>query len=143
MKVVDLNLLIYAVNADAPLHRPARAWWETTLSGSEAVGLGWSVVTGFLRLSTRPSLFPHPLAVEEALDVIEDWLRRPAVIAIHPGERHWDVLRGLLERAGTAGNLTTDAHLAALAIEYNATLYSTDTDFARFQPGLRYLNPLT
>jgi predicted nucleic acid-binding protein len=48
---------------------------------------------------------------------------------------------GLLERLGTAGNLTADAHLAALAIEYQAELHSTDADFSRFS-GLRWRNPL-
>jgi predicted nucleic acid-binding protein len=50
-------------------------------------------------------------------------------------------MRTLLEAVGTAGNLTSDAHLAAMAIEQGATLCSTDGDFARF-PGIRYANPL-
>jgi toxin-antitoxin system PIN domain toxin len=142
VKVVDLNLLLYAINIDAPHHERARAWWEETLSGEEPVGLAWSVVLGFLRLATRKGLFPQPLAGEQALDVAEEWIRHSAVVLLLPGQRHWSVLRTLLEAAGTAGNLTTDAHLAALAIEYDATLCSTDNDFARFRPLLRFVNPI-
>jgi predicted nucleic acid-binding protein len=82
------------------------------------------------------------LSCEQALDLVEEWMRCPAVILLRPGDRHWALLRELLQAAGTAGNLTTDAHLAALAIEYDAELYSSDNDFARFQPLLRFVNPL-
>jgi toxin-antitoxin system PIN domain toxin len=143
VKVVDLNLLIYAVNVDAPHHQRARAWWQEALSGKETVGLAWTVVLGFVRLATRPGLFPQPLTAAQALDLVEGWLGRPTVVLLQPGERHWRWLRGLLEAMGTAGNLTTDAHLAALAIEYDATLYSSDGDFARFGPPLRFENPVT
>jgi uncharacterized protein len=142
VKIVDLNLLVYAVNSDAPKHERARTWWEGALSGEEPVGLAWVVVLGFLRLSTRAGLFPQPLTCEQALDLAEEWIQHPVVVLLHPGERHWTVLRKLLEGASAAGNLTTDAHLAALAIEYDATLYSTDSDFTRFRPLLRIVNPI-
>src|SRR5947209_15409877 len=132
MKVIDLNLLLYAVNEDAPNHEAARRWWEGVMSSSERVGLAWVVLLGFLRLSTRVGLFARPLTCEQALNVVEGWLRRPGVVLLYPGLRHWEILRSLLEDAGTAGNLTTDAHLAALAIEYDADLFSSDNDFARF-----------
>jgi len=141
MKIVDLNLILYAVNEDAPLHRRARAWWENALSGEEPVGLAWVVILGFLRLATRPVVLPSPLAVGQALGLIHEWFAQPSCVIAHPGDGHWAILRGLCEDSGTAGNLTTDAHLAALAIEHGGTLYSTDGDFARFD-GLRYKNPL-
>lgn len=141
MKVVDVNLLLYAVNADAPQHARARPWWEGALNGDEQVGLAWSVLLGFLRLSTRPGVLPRPLAPKEALDVVQQWIEHPMTVLIHAGDQHWSILRRLLERAGTAANLTTDAHLAALAIEYDATLYSTDGDFEDFPP-LKFNNPL-
>jgi hypothetical protein len=141
VKVVDLNVLLYAVNEDAPEHVAARTWWESTLNGNEQVGLAWAVVLGFLRLSTRRGILPSPLAPAEALDVVGEWVAHPLVVLLHPGDDHWTVLRGLLDAAGTGGNLTTDAHLAALAIEYEATLASTDRDFARFR-SLKLVNPL-
>ncbi|MEW6280641.1 MAG: type II toxin-antitoxin system VapC family toxin [Candidatus Eremiobacterota bacterium] len=141
MILVDLNLLVYAVNRDAPDHKAALAWWEDCLSGDEPVALAWSVVLGFLRVSTLPAL-PRPLCCEDALKVVDDWLKQPVVVLLHPSDRHWDVLRELLIGTGTAGNLTSDAHLAALAMEYGAVLYSSDNDFRRFEPELRFRNPL-
>lgn len=141
MILLDLNLLIYAVNTDTAHHQKALRWLEATLGSDEPVGLSWSVILGFLRLSTRPGIFPRPLEPEQAFGIVDGWLERPSVRVLHPGEQHWSILRSLLQEAGTAGNLTSDAHLAALALEYGATLCSTDNDFARFS-GLRFENPL-
>ena len=141
MKVVDLNLLLYAVNRDSFPHSRARVWLERSLSGDEPVGMPWTVLLGFLRLSTTARVLPRPLAVEEALAVVDSWLARPVVVPLAPGPEHWRILRALLEDAGAAGNLVSDAHLAALAIESGAELCSSDSDFARF-PTLRLTNPL-
>lgn len=141
MKVVDLNLLLYAINPSGPHHGPAREWLEAALSGEEPIALAWSVILGFLRISTNPRLFPRPLAVEEALDVVDGWLARPVVRTLEPGRDHWRRLRELLAETGAAGNLTTDVHLAALAMENGAELVSTDSDFGRFAR-LRWSNPL-
>jgi hypothetical protein len=139
--LLDANLLIYAMNEDAPLHRKAKAWLESTLSGSETVGLSWNVLLAFLRVSTRAALFREPLSAQLALDIIGEWLDQPAATIVHPGPRHLPILRGLLLPLGVGGNLTGDAHLAALAIEHGAELCSSDSDFARF-PGLKWRNPL-
>jgi len=139
--IVDLNLLVYAVNRDVPHHRAARAWWEERLAGREPVGLSWTVVLGFLRLTTHPSVMPRPLTPEQALAVVDGWLEQPCVRLTEPTERHWGILEDMLAPLGTAGNLTSDAHLAALAVEHGATLCSTDGDFGRF-PHLRWKNPL-
>jgi len=139
--IVDVNLLIYAVNKDAALHRKAKSWLESAISGTETVGLSWTVLLAFLRLTTRPGIFQKPLGVESAFGVVEAWLEQPAVIAVEPTARHLRTLRNLTLPLGTGGNLTSDAHLAALAIEHGAQLCSTDGDFARF-PGLRWFNPL-
>lgn len=141
MKLPDLNVLIYAVDRTSVRHGPAREWWEGLLSSGEPVALSWSVLLGFLRLSTRAQVFHVPLTSDEALDLVDGWLARPAVRVVAPGPRHTAVLRDLLRPLGTAGNLTTDAHLAALAIEHGAELCSADTDFARF-PRLRWTNPI-
>jgi len=141
MILVDVNLLIYAVNEDAPLHEKAKIWLEEVLSGSETVGFSWIVLLAFLRLSTRPGLFRHPLPVEYAFEVIQSWLYQPSVTLIHPGPQHLQQLRDLLQPLGTAGNLASDAHLAALAIEHGAELCSSDNDFLRF-PRLKFRNPL-
>ena len=141
MTLVDVNLLLYAVHKDAPRHAEAKSWWEAKLSGTETVGLAWIVLLAFLRLTTRPNVFPKPLRIETAFDIVDSWLEQPSVTVVHPGPRHARMLRDLLLPLGAGGNLTTDAHLAALALEHGAELCSLDHDFARF-PRLKWHNPL-
>ena len=141
MIVPDVNLLIHAHNNDSRLHAAARAWWEELLSSTRPVGLAWVAVLGFVRIATHRQILERPLPVAAACAAARSWLAQPYVSVLHPGERHAEILFGLLETLGTAGNLTTDAHLAALAIEHQAELQSTDRDFGRF-PGLRWENPL-
>jgi uncharacterized protein len=140
VRLLDLNLLLYALDESSPLHDEARPWLEQTLSGTATVAFAWGVLIGFVRLSTRAAVFAAPLEVDEALDIVQGWLDQPGVTVLHPTERHTVVLRELLAPLGTAGNLTSDAHLAALAIEHGADLCSTDADFSRF-PGLRWVHP--
>jgi len=139
--LVDANLLIYAVDADSPRHRAARRWLEETLSSSALVGLPWAVLLAFLRVTTRAGVLRKPLRPERALAYVDSWLAQPFVTAVGPGPGHWAVLRNLLRTTGLAGNLTSDAHLAALAIERGAALCSTDHDFRRF-PGVEHVDPL-
>ena len=141
MKVLDLNLLLYAVNRDSPRHADAKAWLEETLSGDERIGLPWAVILGFIRLSTNPRVVTNPVTTEQAVAVVDSWLGLASVAPLDPGEDHWRILRELLLDTGAAGNLTTDAHLAALAIEHGGELCSTDAEFARF-PRLKVVNPL-
>lgn len=141
MKIIDVNLLLYAVNEDAPPHSKSKLWLESVLSGTETVGFEWTVLLAFLRLSTRSVIFTNPLRVEEAFALIDSWLARPCATIVQPTKRHAQVLRDLLAPLGTAGNLTSDAHLAAVAVEHGAELLSCDADFARFA-GVRWTNPL-
>jgi toxin-antitoxin system PIN domain toxin len=137
----DVNVLLYAYDTSSAQHARARAWLEERLSGVEAFGFAWATLLVFVRLVTNPRVFESPLRVEESLDIVDAWLSAPSATVLHPGPRHAVLLRQLLEPLGTAGNLTTDAHLAALALEHDAELCSADADFSRF-PGLRWSNPL-
>ncbi len=141
MILIDVNLLIYAVNEDAAPHRKAKTWLEKTLTGAETVGLCWSVLLAFFRLTTRSGIFRKPLSVSAALDLVDAWLTVETVVLVESTHQHSRILRALLTPLGTGGNLTSDAHLAALAIEHGAELYSSDGDFARFAR-LRWRNPL-
>jgi toxin-antitoxin system PIN domain toxin len=141
MIILDANLLLYAVNKDAPQHKKALRWLESILTGTEDVGFPWNVILAVLRLSTRPGVFRHLLPIERAFDLVADWLDQPVAQVVHAGPRHLSILRSLLTPIGTGGNLTSDAHLAALAIEQNAVLCSCDADFDRFS-GLHWRNPL-
>ena len=141
MILPDVNLLLYAYNSAARHHSAARAWWEELLNGEEMVGLSWAVGLGFIRLMTHPAVLESPLQPGVAIRHVRTWIEQPQVVVLEPGPRHLEVLESLLETAGVGGNLTTDAHLASLAIEHQAELHSNDTDFARFS-GLRWRNPL-
>lgn len=132
MRLVDANVLLYAVNEDAREHAKARVWLEASLNGRETVGFAWLALLAFVRLSTRPGIFPQPLDPCAACGFVDEWLARPVSVVLSPTSRHPSILRGLLEEAGTAGNLTSDAHLAALAIEHGAEVWSFDRDFNRF-----------
>ena len=142
MKLPDVNLLLYAFDATAPRHDRARRWLEEQLSGTETVALTWVVLLAFVRVSTNPRVFEKPLPASDAFDIVDGWLAQPCTTIVDPTDRHLAFLQDLLEPLGTAGNLTTDAHLAALAIEHGAELCSSDADFARF-PGLRWTDPLS
>jgi toxin-antitoxin system PIN domain toxin len=139
--IPDVNLLLYAVVTGFPLHSAAREWWETCLNGSRSVGIAAPAIFGFLRIATNPRVLTDPMSITDATDEVRRWLRQPHAHLVVPGSRHLDLAFPALVAAGTGGNLTTDAQLAALAIENNAELHSNDSDFARFE-GLRWRNPI-
>ena len=142
MIIVDVNLLVYAHNRAAPLHQRARQWWEGVITRQQPVGLAWAVAFGFVRLVTHPAVLQTPLAPLDAMTRVRGWLDQPEVRIIEPGPRHLELVEELFRATGVGGSLTTDTHLAAIAIEHQAELHSNDSDFGRF-PGLRWVNPLS
>ena len=141
MILPDINLLVYAHNEASRFHPSAKAWWLKLMKGSEPLAVCWPNILGFIRIVTHPGIHSNPLTVQDAFSIVDTWLDHPVVHWLHPGSRHYLLLQSLLNHIGTAGNLVTDAHLAALAIENNCELHSNDTDFSRF-PGLKWVNPL-
>lgn len=140
MDLVDANVLLYAVNRADRHHETARRWLDAALGGAGAVGFAWVALLAFLRLGTRRGVFPRPLSLDAAFAIVEEWLVQPTAVIVEPTLRHAAVMRGLLQPLGTAGNLVTDAHLAALAVEHGARIVSYDRDFGRF-PGVRQVEP--
>ena len=141
MILIDANLLLYAYHPRAREHEASRRWLEATLNGPELVRFAWLTLWAFLRLSTNARVFERPLSVFEAESAVTAWLAQPCAGVVDPGERHWTILRELLDVGQASGPLVMDAVVAALAIEHGATLYTTDRDFARF-PALKWRNPL-
>jgi uncharacterized protein len=137
----DVNLLVYACNAADPQHQAAKGWWEDCLNGTRPVGLPWVVSAGFIRLMTNPRVLREPMTTARAVGHVRTWLDQPSLLVIEPGKRFPDHFFQFLTQLGTAANLTTDAYLAALAMEHQAEVHSCDTDFLRFE-GLRWSNPL-
>ena len=137
MKLPDTNVLLFAVNKNSPFHAVARQSLDDSVAGAHGVGMAWLALVGFVRLATRSVIMSEPLDPAQALAFVRGWLDHPAVRVLDPGPRHLDIVSRLLLEAGTAGNLTNDAHIAALAIEHQAEVLTFDRDFARFS-GLRY-----
>jgi uncharacterized protein len=142
MIIPDINLLLYAYDAASPFHTKAAAWWQACLSGEEPVGLPQVVVFGFVRVGTNARVFQHPLTPTEAVGHVRNWQRQPVVKLLEASPEHVERVLKLVESLGAAGNLVTDAQIAAAAIEYDAVLHTADSDFVRFQ-NLRWLNPIT
>jgi toxin-antitoxin system PIN domain toxin len=141
VRLLDANLLIYAVDERSARFEQANPWVQSVFGGRETVALAWSVLLAFVRLTTKPQVMSSPLTSGDALDIVDGWLARPNTVVVHPTARHAAVLRELLAPLGTAGNIVSDAHLAALAIEHGAELNSCDADYGRFA-GLRWRDPL-
>src|SRR6185437_15928817 len=141
MIVIDVNLLLYSHRSSSPFFRIARTWFEKTLSSGEEVGIPLLCAMAFLRIATNKRIPVGRLEMPFALQIVEGWLGQPNVRLLYAAEEHWAVFRRMLLEGNASGDLGTDAHLAALTIECGGTLYTTDSDFARF-PGLRWRNPL-
>ena len=141
MILVDANILLYAEDSRSRNHKRAKQWWDTQLSGTIPVCLCWTVMNAFIRIGTNTRIFERPLAINEAISRVQSWLQQPCTRVVVPTEDHWDIFKKLLAEGQATGNLVSDAHLAALAIEYGCELYSTDSDFSRF-PKLKWRNPL-
>ena len=141
MILPDIHLLVYAVAETSHFHEQSRQWWDRLLSSTGSVGLCYPTILGFIRLTTSRRIFESPLSIGTAVNHVEHWLEQPNARLLVPTTRHWPLLAMLLRSAGTGANLTTGAHLAALAIEHGCTLHSNDGEFERFE-GLRWENPL-
>lgn len=140
MLMPDANVLLYAVNADMEQHEEAKSWLDGALSRTETVGFAWVVLLAFIRIGTRPGIFQRPLALDEAMDVVESWLEQPAAVTLEPTARHAAILQGLLVDVGSGGNFVPDAHIATLAVEHSAEIITYDSDFDRFT-GVRWRPP--
>jgi toxin-antitoxin system PIN domain toxin len=139
--LVDANLLLYAEDSLSAHHDAARKWWDAQLSGTAPVGLCWPVLTAYLRIGTNTRLHRRPLTPGEGVERVQSWLDQPCVRLLTPTDQHWRLFQQMMRSGNATGNLVSDAHLAALALEHNCVLHSTDRDFARFR-GLKWLNPL-
>ncbi len=141
MIIPDVNILIYAHNTAVPEHDLARHWWESALNGTEQIGLDWAVLLGFVRLLSHPAVVERPHSPGELLKRVDAILAVPATRLLVPGKQHAAEMHKLFDHSGAGHRMTTDVHLAALALQLDATLATNDADFARF-PGLKTINPL-
>jgi len=139
--LIDANILLYAVISDYPQHEQAKQWLESQFNSPKRVAIPWQNLLAFIRISTNMKLFSKPLSVSNAWEYIESWIQLPNVWIPQPQKRHAEILKDLLIKTNASGNLVSDAHLAALAIEHGLVVFSSDRYFARFDQ-LKWENPI-
>ena len=129
---VDTNVLVYASNADDPLHDRAEDLVRNLAVGPELVYLFWPVVLGYLRIVTHPGILTNPLSPVVAMRNVESLLDRPHVRAPGEAENFWTIFR---RTAGDRprGNDIPDAHVASLMRQHGVrVIWTRDRDFRRF-----------
>jgi uncharacterized protein len=139
--LLDANILIYAYSATSPFHGAAAEWLENVIGKGEQVGLSWSVIGAFLRITTHPRPLKEVASIATACATIDELLSYSNVVAIEPTASHWNIFKKILIQSQVSRNLVSDADLAALAIEHGAAICTNDKDFTRFA-GLKIINPL-
>jgi uncharacterized protein len=140
--LIDANLLVYAVDSSAVTHERSKEWLGATLNGPERVGIAWSSLLGFLRLTTNPRVTARPLTMIDSWRQVQHWLALENVWVPTPTSRHGEILGRILGAGQLSANHVPDAHLAALAVEHGLVIYSNDSDFARFTE-VRWVNPIS
>jgi toxin-antitoxin system PIN domain toxin len=139
--LVDANLLLYSADESSARHEEASAWIAEVLGGARQVGVPWSSLSAFLRISTNPRVFRSPLDAGAAWSFVDSLLAQETVWVPAPTPRHAEVFRQLMKRHQAGANLVSDVELAALAYEHGLTVCSADHDFARFTE-IRWVDPL-
>lgn len=142
MIIPDVNLLVYAFSKKSPWHDAASRWWTAAMNGTEDIGIATSVALGFVRLLSNPKVVDRPVRPEVLLRVVESWLDFPRVRLVGPGFRHFEAMAALFAQSSAQFDLTTDIHIAALAMEHRAVVHTNDSDFGRF-PRVKIFNPLS
>ncbi len=141
MRLLDVNVLVYAARDDAPDHSRYAEWAEKLLNGPESFGISELVLSSVVRIATNSRVFKHPSSLKDALEFVEQFRAAPQCVVLSPGVRHWEIFTDLCRAVAAKGNIVPDAYLAALAIETGSEWITTDRDYSRF-PGLRWSHPL-
>lgn len=141
MILLDTNLLLYAYVESYDVHPTMREWLNARFNSGDPVAFPLASIYGFLRIVTHPRAFERPKSMKEAVHQMGLWLDHESSWIPAPTPRHFQVAQSLLRTPGVYGEIVSDVHLAALAIEHGLILCSVDRDFARFK-GLRWENPL-
>jgi len=140
MILPDANLLLYAYDEASPFHAEAKAWWEGLLSHSETVGICPCVLFAFIRIGTNARAFENPMSIDEATAIVGEWLQVACIQLLEFTPEDCEQAIRLLRKAGSGGNLTTDAQIAAIAVRLHASIHTADSDFSRL--GVDWQNPL-
>jgi toxin-antitoxin system PIN domain toxin len=137
----DVNVLLQAFMPLSPHHARCRSVVQEVLGSGAGIGVSELVLAAVVRIATNPRVFRPPASTPRAFAFCAALLGHDHAVAIAPGARHWRIFRDLVEASGIRGADTTDAYLAALAIEQGCEWWTADAGFGRFA-GLRWRNVL-
>jgi uncharacterized protein len=138
---VDANVLLYASDEASPFRDQARLRLDDLTRGPDLVYVFWPVVIAYVRISTHPSVFDSPLALDRAIANVERLLALPHIQVVGEQSRFWRGFRAVALDAQVRGNLVSDAHLVALMKENGVrSIWTHDRDFRRF-PGIDVRDP--
>ncbi len=140
MLCVDVNVLIHLSNRASLQHDSAIAWLEQTITSGESIVIPEIVAAGFVRVSTDRRILENPITAEQALDLIESLLASPRSTMFAARTRTFTIFKTLAIDLGLRGNDITDAWIAAISLDLDATLVTFDRGFRRF-PHLRVFDP--
>lgn len=141
MIAFDVNVLLQAFMPLSPHHERCRTLVEGVANAGKHFAVSDLVLAAVVRIATNPRVFKPPATTARAFEFADALKSHPQAVAIAPGARHWRTFRELVETARIRGSDTTDAYLAALAIEHGCEWWTADEGFGRF-PGLSWRNVL-
>ena len=143
MILLDANVLLYAYIEELPQHEQTSRWLEHLLEHqAETVAVAWAGASAFLRVATNKRIFKQPWSIGEVAERLDGLLLHPMIQIIGPTERHWAIFRKILTEMKISGDVVMDAHIAALAVEHNASVATADKDFRRFLDYVKIIDPL-
>ncbi len=126
--IVDTNVLVYALDADAPQHVAARALLEAARADTSTMLFVTSqILCEFYSIVTNPRWVPKPRSAADALTAISGLL---AFLHVPPVPAHAiDGLLGLLRRHPVTGGDVFDVQIVA-AMQANGVerIYTFNAD---------------
>lgn len=141
MILFDVSVLLPAFMPGAASHPRCRSLVEEVANEEEPFAVSELVLAAVVRIATNPRVFRPAASPERAFEFAEALRAHERAVLVAPGPRHWRIFRDLVAATGIRGSDTTDAYLAALALEHGCVWWTADRGFGRF-PGLRWRNVL-
>jgi uncharacterized protein len=111
--VIDANILIYAVNTDAPQHAASRRLLETLLDPAATLYVTPQILCEFYSVVTNPRRIAKPFDAAQATQMIVDLLELPGLHVLPVPPEAALKLTELLKRAPVTGAGIFDLQIVA------------------------------
>lgn len=129
--ILDANVLVYAMDADAPHHKASRALLDAALDQSATLYVTSQILCEFYSIVTNARRVPRPRTCTDAVDVIEKMLSFLRVLPVPA-----DSVKGwldLLRSRPVIGPDVFDLQLVAVMLANNVKIIYT-YNASDFQP---------